>query len=205
VFRVDGRTLTVEEELRFDQVPDAVTFQLAETAGRPLAVRFSTAGSGSTTTVETAGLDGYRSSWAELPRVHQIDLRPAPVVRFEWSVTPPLRVLSSAPDHEYNASLYGPLAGRVVPGLIRKALLRNRADLRRDLADWDQYHLHWPEWLPFDDLSDHAAFIDSLRRAEVRIVWTQHNLVPHTRDPACADRRATRGGRGGGASPAGPI
>jgi glycosyltransferase involved in cell wall biosynthesis len=37
------------------------------------------------------------------------------------------------------------------------------------------------------DLERHQSFIETLRAAEVRIVWTQHNLIPHDRDPRWED------------------
>jgi glycosyltransferase involved in cell wall biosynthesis len=43
----------------------------------------------------------------------------------------------------------------------------------------DLLHLHWPEWLAFDDLDAHTAIIDELRDNAVPVVWTAHNLTPH--------------------------
>jgi hypothetical protein len=48
------------------------------------------------------------------------------------------------------------------------------------LRDVDQFHLHWPEWLALDDVGTHRRVIESLRAAGVRIVWTQHNRLPHS-------------------------
>jgi hypothetical protein len=48
----------------------------------------------------------------------------------------------------------------------------------------DQFHLHWPEWHIVPGIDAHRWFIDGLQEADVRIVWTQHNLVPHSKDPA---------------------
>ena len=72
-WRVEGRTLTVEEQLTFDQVPDSVTLQVTEANDRPLAVRFHSDAPHRTATVDTSGLAEYRSCWGELPRVHQIE------------------------------------------------------------------------------------------------------------------------------------
>jgi len=52
--------------------------QVAETKDRPLRVLFR--GEGVATVVDVDGLKEYRSFWAELPRVHQLDLPPAPSV-----------------------------------------------------------------------------------------------------------------------------
>ena len=51
----------------------------------------------------------WRSVFGELPVVHQLDLEPARQVRFRWSVTPVIRVLSTAWSHHYDRSLYEPL------------------------------------------------------------------------------------------------
>jgi glycosyltransferase involved in cell wall biosynthesis len=47
------------------------------------------------------------------------------------------------------------------------------------------YHLHWPEWaLSRDcaDLSKHQQLISALNRNNIPIVWTQHNLIPHSKN-----------------------
>lgn len=174
-YRVAGRTLHVDEVLRFDEVPDAVALSIAETTDRPLVVAFSTAIPHAATTIDTSGIKEHRSFWAELPVVHQLDLDPAPELHFSYEVTPKLRVLTTARRHHYHRSLYDPLADRVVEGQLNL----NRVVLGR----WDLFHLHWPEWLFGTDLDRHQAFIAELEASGVRTVWTQHNLVPHDRDP----------------------
>ena len=176
-YRVEGRTLHVEEVLRFDEVPQAVTLHVTETTDRPLDVAFEAEGAHATTTVDTAGMKEHRSFWAELPALHQIDLDPARDLRFSWSVTPKLRVLTNARSHHYHRSLYDPLAGRVVEGQL--SMRRGTPPLRR----WDLFHLHWPEGMFGTDLAAHRSLIADLDREELRTVWTQHNLVPHDRDP----------------------
>ena len=47
------------------------------------------------------------------------------------------------------------------------------------LRDVDLFHLHWPEWLAFDDLAAHLDLIAVLRYEGLPIVWTAHNLTPH--------------------------
>ncbi len=49
----------------------------------------------------------------------------------------------------------------------------------RDLARIDVLHMHWPEWWQGLDLERNRVALERLREAGVRIVWTQHNLVPH--------------------------
>ncbi|MGH3168221.1 MAG: hypothetical protein ACRDN0_20355 [Trebonia sp.] len=179
-YAADGRTLRVTEDLTFDGPPDALALQVAETAGRPLRVEFDAGDGDLATTIDTSGLAEYRSCWAELPVVHQIDLRPGKHVRFGWSVTPLLRVMSREFGHHYDASLYGPLAGRVAESPLPAAAL---AGDRAALADCDIFHVHWPESMLPNDLERHRSLIETLRSASVRIVWTQHNLIPHARDP----------------------
>jgi glycosyltransferase involved in cell wall biosynthesis len=177
-YRVEGRTLAVEEVLHLEDVPEAVTLQVAETTDRPLVVEFSCDSPHATTTVDTSGLKEWRSFWAELPRVHQIDVDPATDLRLSYRVTPKLRVLTNARRHHYHRSLYDPLADRVVEGQLN--LRRGTPPLGR----WDLFHLHWPEWLFGTDVERHRAFLGELAASGVRIVWTAHNLVPHDRDPA---------------------
>jgi hypothetical protein len=40
--------------------------------------------------------------------------------------------------------------------------------------------MHWPELLLGPDLEQHVRLVECLRDQDVRIVWTQHNLLPHT-------------------------
>lgn len=177
-YRVEGRTLHVEEVLHLEAMPDAVALEVVETTDRPLLVDFECDSPHATTTIDTGGLKERRSFWAELPAVHQVDLTPATELRLSYTVTPKLRVLTNARRHHYHRSLYDPLAGRVVEGQLN--LRRGTPPLGR----WDLFHLHWPEWLFGTDLGRHHAFIEELEEAGLRIVWTQHNLVPHDRDPA---------------------
>ena len=179
-YRVEGRTLRVSEELTFDVPPTALALQVAETTGRPLRVEFEAREGDCVNSIDTSGIAEYRSFWAELPRVHQIDLAPGTHVRFDWSVTPLLRVMSREFGHHYDAGLYAPLAGRVYESKLPPQALDGDAAA---LADCDVFHLHWPESMLPCDLDRHQRFIETLRAADVRIVWTQHNLVPHQRDP----------------------
>lgn len=179
-YRVEGRTLTVTERLAFGALPDAVGLHVTETTGRPLAIRFRAREQDHATVIDVAGTKDFRSYYAELPVLHQLDLEPAPELSFEWSVTPMLRVASTAYGHHYDVSLYTPLCGSVheVP-FPREALAGEVAALE----DIDQVHFHWPERLLPADLDAHCELISSLRAAEVRVVLTQHNLAPHDRRP----------------------
>jgi glycosyltransferase involved in cell wall biosynthesis len=181
-YRVEGRTLHVAEQLDFDEPPDAVAIQVAETANRPLAVTFECSSPHGTTVIDTAGLKEYRSFWAELPRVHQLDVEPAAKVQFSWSITPLLRVRSTAYGHHYDQAIYEPLSGRVDEGRVVMGRIDDPVAVRRMLETWDQLHLHWPEWFLGADIARHQRFIDAVLDSGVRVIWTQHNLVPHDKD-----------------------
>ncbi len=192
-YRVDGRTLTVDEQLTFgpDRLPDAVAFQLTEAADRPLRVHFHSGGPAQQSTIDVAGLKEYRSFWSELPTVHQIDLEPAVDIRFTWSVTPKLRVLTTDVRHHYHRGVYDPLVdgGWVVDRQVSTARL---FDDDTYLAKWDLLHLHWPEWFIGPDLERHRRAVDRLQHSGVRIILTAHNLVPHDKDRS-ARRHLPRG------------
>ena len=178
-YRVEGRTLVVDEELTFEKLPDAVALQVAEAVDRPLRFDVVTDHPHSVDVVDTAGLKEYRSFWGELPRVHQVDLEPATSVRFRWSVTPKLRVASSAYGHHYDDELYRNLTADVARTRLRTGRLRDPDALARSLEAVDVLHLHWPEWTTGIDVDSARAFVDVLRACEVRVVWTMHNLAPH--------------------------
>jgi glycosyltransferase involved in cell wall biosynthesis len=183
-WRVEGRTLQVEERLTFDEAPHALALQVTEPGNRPLQVRFACDVPHTTTTVEVDGIQEYRSCWSELRRLHQIDIEPATAVNLRWSVTPMLRTLSTGFGHWYSDSLYAPLADRVRVGRLTHTVATNPSVLQAPDQEIDQLHMHWPEWHIVPGIDAHHWFIDGLRDAGVRIVWTQHNLVPHSKDPA---------------------
>jgi len=184
-YRVDGRTLRAEEKLSFHEVPQSVSLAVPEADGRPLRVDFACPSPHAVATIDTSGMKEWRSFWSELPVVHQIDIDPARTMRFSWSVTPKLRVLTSAADHHYHRSLYNQLVadGRVVDRQVPWGRLHHPGALAALFERWDQFHLHWPEWLLGDDLAAHLRFIATLQRSGVRIIWTQHNLAPHAGAP----------------------
>jgi len=181
---VRSGVLRGKEELRFTELPDAVGFQFAESPGRPLRVTFTSDRPHRITVIATKGLKEYRSFWGELPRVHQIDIEPAAEIDLAWTVAPVLRVATSLSHHHYNRSLYDPLAGDVVESQFPFELLADPWAAGWDdfLRALDIFHLHWPEWVSYSP-EIHRQLVARLRAAGVRIVWTQHNLVPHSRDP----------------------
>lgn len=177
-YRVDGRRLVVEEALVLDTDPDALdalSLQVPEVARRPLRVDFEADVPLRVDRIDVGGLAEYRSFWSELPVVHQADLAPARRVSLRWQVTPHLRVSSSADDAQYNEALYAPLADRVVTRQAPGDLPQRP----RELARLDVLHVHWPEWWQGLDLERHRRALARLDEAGTRILWTQHNLVPH--------------------------
>lgn len=185
---VRGGLIHAREQLHFDEMPDTVALQFTESAGRRLRVSFESDTPHRSTVIETGGIKEYRSFWGELPRVHQIDIDPAADIRLQWSVAPVLRVASSASHHHYHRSFYDPLVGRVDERTFPYEWLTNpRGDgMTKLLRDIDIFHLHWPEWVS-QSIGDHHALIERLQAAAVRILWTQHNLLPHSRDEALVD------------------
>jgi len=183
-WRVDGRTFSAEERLTFDVAPHALALQITEPGDRPLHVRFECDVPHTTATVDVDGIQEYRSCWSELRRLHQIDIEPTTAVDLRWSVTPVLRTISTGFGHWYSDSLYAPLADRVQVRRLTHTQATNPAVLQAPGQQIDQFHLHWPEWHIVPGIDAHRWFIDGLRDAGVRIVWTQHNLVPHSKDPS---------------------
>lgn len=175
---VDGRSVVLDDHLTFEVPPVAVSLAIPEVAGRPLHVTWECDSPHLTSAVSVAGLTEWRSSWSEIERVHQIDLEPATELRFRARVTPLLRVASTEIDHHYHRSLYGPLAHRVV---ARRTPVGWNIEPDPGFRHLDLLHLHWPEWLAFDDLAAHRAIIEELRDHDIPVVWTAHNLTPHSK------------------------
>jgi len=174
---VEGRTIVLRDHLTFEQPPRAVSVAVAEVADRSLRVEWQGDGAHQSTVVDVGGLHEWRSSWSELARVHQIDLEPAKEIRYEARVTPVLQVGSTAHGHHYDRSLYRPMLEHGVVGRRSPVGWEGRASDR--LSDIDLLHLHWPEWVAFDDLDAHRAIITELADHDVAVVWTAHNLTPH--------------------------
>lgn len=174
---VEGRTLVLRDHLTFDTVPRTVSLAIAATADRPLRVVFETEHEHLATVVDVDGLAEWRSSWSALAAVHQLDLTPARELRYTARATPLLRVGSTAHGHHYDRSLYRPLLDVGVVG--RRSPVGWEAQPADRLADIDLLHVHWPEWLAFDDLDAHRAIVRELRHHGVPVVWTAHNLTPH--------------------------
>jgi glycosyltransferase involved in cell wall biosynthesis len=185
-FDVRGGRLSARARLVFDELPDALSLVVAESAARRLRVGFECRQPHAVATIDTSGVKEYRSFWGELPRMHQIDVEPAREVELAWTIAPVLRVATSASPHHYNRALYDPLVGCVEERQLPYEWFRDPSAADPGfLDDLDLFHLHWPEWTSHDPHA-HRALIARLREHRVRIVWTQHNLLPHSRDPALA-------------------
>jgi len=178
-YRVEGRTLHVDETLAFDDPPGALAVLVPEVPGQPLHVTAAGDAVDRVTTVDVEGLAEWRSVNGELRALHQVELRPAAEVRFSWSVTAKLRVASTAHHHWYHQCLYGPLAGRVDSRPVPYHLLDRPDRLAGALADVDVLHLHWPEWFTGLDGERARRVTTTLADIGVPVVWTQHNLAPH--------------------------
>jgi len=192
-WRIEGRSIRLDLALELDERPDAVTILIPETEGRPLAVTVTDDDSGRAhlDTIEVDGLKEWRSFWSTLPTVHQVDLDTDIDLdaggrshRLALRVTPALRIASTAHGHHYDDSLYGPLAGRVLP---LAAPIGTFAQRRVDLDQLDALHLHWPEWFALDDLDEHRRLIALLADRRIPVVWTAHNLTPHDKRRAVHD------------------
>jgi glycosyltransferase involved in cell wall biosynthesis len=178
-YRVEGRTLSVEEELAFERPPGALAVLVPETASQALHVDAEGDAVRRVTTVDVDGLAEWRSVNGELRTVHQVELAPDTQVRFRWSVTPKLRVMSTAAHHWYHECLYRSLGDRVDTRPVPYHLLDRADRLAEALADVDLFHLHWPEWLVGLDAGRSRRVAATLAGAGVPVVWTQHNLAPH--------------------------
>lgn len=191
-YRVVDRTLTIEADLGFEEPPDAIGVVVPEVAGRPLRVEVVSSGtdrrSGTARygILDTEGISEWRSFTSELAVLHQVDLEPGRRVGYSLAVTPTLRVASSGHDHHYDNLLYAPMeAERRAVSLPNP--LGPLADATVGLDGVDLYHLHWPEWMAFDDIDEHRRVADRLAQARVPVIWTAHNLTPHDKRPEVHD------------------
>ncbi len=185
-YRVERRSLVIDEVLTFDETPDAVSVLVPELSRRPLTVTWATRHEHTATAVDVLGLAEWRSSWSELVTAHQLDLVPGRELRYSMRVTPKLRVASTAHGHHYHRSLYGPLTRDVVTMPSPLGVLASASDAAA-IDEVDVFHMHWPEWVAFDDLAAHDQIIATLRDRDIPIVWTAHNLTPHEKRPDVYD------------------
>ncbi|MBA3281162.1 MAG: glycosyltransferase [Acidimicrobiia bacterium] len=173
---VERRTIVLRDHLTFERPPTAVSLAIGEVADRPLHVEWSTENDHQATTVTVGGLSEWRSSWSAIAKVHQLDLEPATELRYTARATPLIRAASTAFGHHYHQSLYRPMKHRVAG---RPTPVGWDATPDPGFRHLEVLHLHWPEWVAFDDLAAHRAIIADLQDHDIPIVWTAHNLTPH--------------------------
>lgn len=184
-FRVERRTLVLHDHLTLTRVPQAVSILVPEVAARPLSVDFvgptsGAAMNGAVSVIDVGGIAEWQTAWSNVSRVHQLDLDPATTIEYSVRVTPKLRIASTAHGHHYHRSLYDPIDERVV---TVPSPLGTFGDLSVRLDDVDIFHLHWPEWLAFDDLAEHERVSAKLEDRAIPVVWTAHNLTAHSKEP----------------------
>jgi glycosyltransferase involved in cell wall biosynthesis len=184
-YSVEGRSLVLDDRLTFDRPPRSVSLAVPEPAEAGLEVAWECATPHVTTVIPTAGLTEWRSPISEITYVHQIDLDPDTSLSYRVRATPHLRVASTEPQHHYDRALRRPLGTRT--STARGVPVGWRADPSVLLRELDLLHLHWPEWLAFDDLVEHERIIATLADADVPVVWTAHNLTPHQKAPDVYD------------------
>ncbi len=178
---VEGRSLIAHEQLQFDEAPDLLAWQWAEAADAPMSMTVTSDTPHRIDTVEVSGLKEWRSFWGSLPRLHQVSFEPDTTVEATIRLTTRLRVGSTAHGHHYHRAIYRELRDDIDDRPSPWQPLG--ADDPAAAASLDLFHMHWPEWVAFDDLDGHDQIIATLRAAGVPIVWTQHNLTPHSKEP----------------------
>ena len=175
-YRVRGRTLEVHERLNVEGACGSVVLLVGDSPDQP--VRLSAEPEGASLDINTAGMAEWHSHWGASSRVQQVEFGCDGMLEFTWRVTRGLRIASSDASHQYSRALYGPMTGQaaVIPAGDPDAGLTGR------LRETDVFHLAWPERWSGVDPAVTARVIDQVRAADVRIAWTQHNLVPHRRN-----------------------
>lgn len=174
-YTVHGRTLEVRERLAIGDAACTVHLSVAHNKARPLTVESDLARH--SLRVDTAGIAEWRSPWGELDCVEQWESAPGSALDFTWRVTAPIRIATTEPAHQYTACLYRPMTGRAV---VTDAGVPSEMTAE-SLEEIDILHLAWPErWIGTDPQRT-ARVISLLKAADVKIAWTQHNLIPHRR------------------------
>ena len=183
-YEISERTVLLRMDLCFEEAPDAVGIVVPEVAGRPLHMEVTGSstdgrpGTAHRSTVDTSGVAEWRSFTSELPLVHQVDLDVGGQLSLTVKVTPTLRVASTCHGHHYDRALYGPLEDDRL-AVSKPNPLGPLTDPAADLDAIDLYHLHWPEWMAFDDFEEHRNVAVELADRGIPVVWTAHNLTPH--------------------------
>jgi len=186
-YKTNNRTLELYAQFSLDTPVDAITWQFTELESRPLKIQYETSEPHQTADIPVKGLKPYRSFWHELATVQQIDIplkhhKPGAKVTIKASIKPKLRIANTIGNHHYQRALYDPISADTVELFFPMRCWNNLPEARKFLKNIDQFHLHWPEHFLGTDLSAHQAMIKCIKDCGVRIIWTQHNLLPHRID-----------------------
>ena len=185
-WELTGRGVRGRWDVQLDTEPPSIELMVPELAGRPLRVdvqpHWPTTAHADRVLVD--GVAEWRSFTGEFAAVHEIRLDPAPATSVTVTVIPKLRVATTERHHHYHRQLARWLDDHVV---LRPSPWGPLGDAATDPADVDAFHLHWPEWMAFDDLAEHRRIAANLIDRRIPIVWTAHNLTPHDRRPQVYD------------------
>ncbi len=192
VHSVSGRTLRSDWLIAAETAPEAISFVIPERPDQPLHVTARGVGATvvRTDVIDVDGIAEWRSHWSSFSSVHDVEVTPEVLcdgsarAEVALTVTPQLRVASTAFRAQYDASLYSQLTGLVWERPCPWGPLRDRSV---DPGTIDLLHLHWPEWIAFDDLPAHRTIVSELRERRIPVVWTAHNLTPHEKRPEAYD------------------
>ena len=179
-YRVGDGAIEVDERLRFEEPPAAVSILVPE-FDRPLRVVASGAGARLVRT-EVEGMKEWAGAWASARAVVEIEVEPAPEMSFRWSVEPKPLVSVTVNEHHYVRTIYDPISDPLTGRVAERRWAR-----ATDAGD--VVHLHWPEWCfgPTASLDEHHAIGAALRKRGTSVAWTQHNLTPHLDQPDVYD------------------
>ena len=185
-YRVEGDALVIEENLFFDELPEAISFFIPDSA-QPLDVVFQSDQAFHADTVAIDGMAEWRSAWGGLRKLHQAHFQPAREIHFRCTIRPRLRVsITPGTEHDYPKALIEKLSPRQVvvePRLSSTARMEDLPGIAREL---DIFHFGWPEYLLTNPGIDEEKFdrqrlefASALGKSGAQIVWTMHNRRPH--------------------------
>lgn len=187
-WRVEGRSMVIDERWHFPSAPSAIHYMIAESS-RPLWVRFECDAPCDASVVEVSGMPTMRGYFTPLTRVHQVNLaEPRTEYRLTTRITPSVRVAHAPSGHDYNRAIYDAMPRHAVHEYRRDS--RNSPHALASAAEFagqsEIVHLGWFEHLLERQLMEYPALIQrvlellaSLKQAGKRIVWTMHNRRPH--------------------------
>ena len=175
-YTVSGRELEVVERFDLSSAPADAVLTIAVGEGDVQPLHLTADRKFLQTSTDTRGIPEWRTPWGEIARVHEMAF---PIgrerkVSFTWKVTRAIVVATTEPQHQYTRCLY-----EAMPGVVVLPVRAPVNDLRRRLRGVDILHMSWPERWPGLDVAQTLHVIDQIKSAGTKIVWTQHNLLPH--------------------------